>query len=358
MLVHGKENQSNQLQSIIIQENISLADKNTFRTGGNARFFAEPTTAMAFAQALQFARDNNLEVFVLGGGANILISDAGFHGLVIRPALTEFTVVEPSNEKDDCSLCTSSPAIKAYVKQAIAHEAESESQDNSVLVKAGAGISIDDLINLCFDNQIMGLEEFSGIPGNVGGAVYINLHYYEFLLEQFLVSATLINKTTGEIITVDTAWFQFGYDQSKLQEKEYFVIDATFKLKKAPNALAVAFARGRSVEITRHRQKRYPYQNTCGSFFRNFHPEEVVNTEKKLIFVAYYLDQLGVKGSLSAGKAIVSHQHANMIVAQPGATSTDVINLTKLMQQMVYEKYQIMPQPECQLIGFDTNPFL
>ncbi len=358
MLANCKENQNNQIESIFIQKNISLADKNTFRTGGNAEFFAEPTTAAAFSQALQFARENNLEVFVLGGGANILISDAGFNGLVIRPALTEFTILEESRSEHDCNLSALSPAAQAYVQQATEQETSINNRDNSVLVKAGAGISIDNLIQQCFDHQIIGLEEFSGIPGNVGGAVYINLHYYEFLLEQFLASATLIKKSTGEIITVDTAWFKFGYDQSRLQEKEYFVIDATFKLKKALDAFAVAFARGRSVEITRHRQKRYPYQHTCGSFFRNFHPEEVINTEKKLIFVAYYLDQLGVKGSLSVGKAIVSHQHANMIVAQPGATSTDVINLTKLMQQMVYNKYQIMPQPECQLVGFHTNPFL
>lgn len=309
-----------------IQENVPLADKNTFATGGNARFFTEPTTAESFAQALQFAKNNSLEIFVLGGGANILISDNGFDGLVIRPALTHVEIID-LNKTD-------------------------------VLVKAGAGISIDNLIQHCFKHNILGLEEFSGIPGNVGGAVYINLHYYEFLLEQFLVSATLINKKTAEIIVVDTQWFNFGYDQSKLQEKDYFVIDATFKLKKATDALAIAFAQGRYQEIVRHRQKRYPYQNTCGSFFRNFYPEEVINTDKKLIFVAYYLDQLGVKGSLSVGGAIVSHQHANMIVTKEGGTSTDVINLTKLMQQMVYEKYQIKPQPECQLVGFDENPFL
>ena len=318
---------SNQInQKFSIQENIPLADKNTFRTGGNARFFTEPTTASEFSQALTFAHNNNLEIFVLGGGANILISDDGFNGLVIRPKLihTKITDLDATH----------------------------------TLVKAGAGISIDDLIKFCFKNHILGLEEFSGIPGNVGGAVYINLHYYEFLLEQFLVTATLINKKTGEITTVDTAWFNFGYDQSKLQEKEYFVIDATFKLKKAPHALAVAHAQGRSLEIIRHRQKRYPYENTCGSFFRNFHPEEVINTEKKLIFIAYYFDQLSVKGSLSIGGATVSHQHANMIVTNNVATSNDIVNLTKLMQKMVYEKYQIKPQPECQLIGFKTNPFL
>ncbi len=116
-------------------------------------------------------------------------------------------------------------------------------------------------------------------------------------------------------------------------------------------------AQGRSQEIIRHRHKRYPYENTCGSFFRNFYPEEVTHTSKKLIYVAYYLDQLGVKGELAVNGAIVSHQHANMIVCQHG-TSTDILNLTLLLQTMVYDEYGMKPQPECQLIGFDTNPFL
>ncbi|MDP3788122.1 MAG: UDP-N-acetylmuramate dehydrogenase [Candidatus Chromulinivorax sp.] len=323
MLINSTENRNLGSQNFAIQENVTLADKNYFGTGGNARFYCTPTTPEQFAQALQFASDKNLEIFVLGGGANILVSDQGFHGLVIHPALTNIQT----------------------------HDLD----ETAILVKAGSGTSIDNLIQYCLQHNILGLEEFSGIPGNVGGAVYINLHYYEFLLEQFLISATLINKKTGNIITVDTAWFNFGYDQSKLQEKEYFVIDATFKLTKT-NAITAAHAQGRSQEIIRHRQKRYPYQNTCGSFFRNFYPEEVAQTSKKLIYVAYYLDQLGVKGELSVGGAIVSHQHANMIVCKNG-TSTDILDLTLMMQDMVYEAYGIKPQPECQLVGFTTNPF-
>ncbi len=324
MLINNTENLNVAIPSLVIQENVPLADKNYFRTGGNAKFYCTPTTADQFAQALQYAADNKLEIFVLGGGANILISDQGFNGLVIHPALTDIAV----------------------------HDLD----DINVLVKSGAGTSIDNLIQYCLQHNIVGLEEFSGIPGNIGGAVYINLHYYEFLLEQFLVSATLINKKNGNIITVDTAWFNFGYDQSKLQEKEYFVIDATFKLRKT-DIITAAHAKGRSQEIIRHRRKRYPYENTCGSFFRNFHPEEVAQTSKKLIYVAYYLDQLGVKGELSVGGAIVSHQHANMIVNRNNGTSADILDLTLMMQGMVYETYGIKPQPECQLVGFDTNPF-
>src|SRR3989339_79091 len=210
MLTSTQEINNASLQHLIIQENVPLADKNTFRTGGNARFYCTPTTAQQFAQALQFAADKNLEIFVLGGGANILVSDQGFSGLVIHPALTEIA----THDLDEAN----------------------------ILVKAGAGSSIDNVIQYCLQHNILGLEEFSGIPGNVGGAVYINLHYYEFLLEQFLVCATLIHKKTGAIVTVDTAWFNFGYDQSKLQEKEYFVIDATYKLKKAPVS-AIAHAK-------------------------------------------------------------------------------------------------------------------
>ncbi len=309
----------------LIQENISLADKNTFGTGGSARYFAQPHNAQTFAQALSFAQNHGLETFILGSGANVLISDDGFDGLVICPAIHDIKIIE-QNSAD-------------------------------ILVQAGAGLTMEKLIEYCLQNNIIGLEEFSGIPSTIGGAVYINLHYYEFLLEQFLVSATLICKTTGQIFTANKDWFAFGYDQSKLQEKEYFVIDATFRLQKT-DAMTTAFARGRSVEITRHRYKRYPHHNTCGSFFRNFHPHEVAQTDKKLIFVAYYLDQLGVKGQLSVGGAIVSHQHANMIVATPPATSTDILQLTLLMQDMVFKAYGIKPQPECQLIGFGRNPFI
>ena len=305
-----------------IQVNVSLSDKNWFQTGGKARFFCEPTTAEEFSYALNFAQKQSLELFVLGQGANILISDSGFEGLVIRPQLK--TVVF-----------------------------------NDTLVTAGAGVDIDDLIASSLNQQLIGLEEFSGIPGSVGGAVYINIHYFQFLLSNFLVSAHVINAKNGAVMQVDPAWFQFGYDQSALMASDYYLVDATFQLKKV-DALQAAYAQGRSVEIIRHRRQRYPYANTCGSFFRNFHDHEVpfLIEGKKILFVAYYLDKLGVKGVLRVGNAIVSYQHANMIVTQPGATSTDVVMLVQAMQQKVYDAYGIVPQAECQMIGFKQFPLI
>jgi len=310
---------------LLIQTNVPLADKNWFKTGGAARFFCEPTTPLEFQQALQFANSNNLEIFVLGEGANILISDDGFDGLVIRPQLKNITILDHT--------------------------------DTSAQVLAGAGARFHDLITFCLNNNLTNLEEFSGIPGNVGGCVYINIHYYEFLLEQFLTQAEVIHHKTGEIFTVKPEWFNFGYDQSKLQDKEYFLLTATFKLKSV-NDQEAAYAKGRHTEIIRHRERRYPTQGTCGSFFRNFFPEEVQNTPKKLIYVAYYLDKIGVKGELSVGGAAVSYQHANMLINKGSATSTDLINLASQMQSLVFKNFGIKPHAECQLVGFKNNPLI
>lgn len=312
---------------MIIQNHIPLADKTWFNTGGNAHFFTQPTTPEDFCNALMFAQRHNLETFILGKGANILVSDNGFNGMVIQPQLSNITIL-PSNA-------------------------------STLYVKAGAGVCIQDLITHCLNHNLIGLEEFSGIPGTVGGSVYINIHYFEFLLSQFLVKASVIHKKTGKLHSVDNRWFRFGYDQSKLQEGSYYLVDATFKLTQA-NATQAAYAQGRRDEIIRHRTRRYPTKNTCGSFFRNFTKEELrsMNPKHSLPYVAYYLDLLGIKGKLRRGGAHVSAQHANMIVTNETGTSADVIAVARNMQEQMLDTFGLLPQPECQLIGFDHHPLL
>ncbi len=312
------------LKPPFIKINVSLRNKNWFQTGGSAHFFCEPTTNQEFQQALIYAYEQKLDLFILGQGANILINDNGFDGLVIRPQIN-------------------------YIEQ--------KEEETGLFVTAGSGILIHDLINYCLEQNILGLEEFSGIPGTVGGSVYINLHYFKFLLEQFLVSAQVINKHTGTVKTVDTTWFSFDYNYSTLHQHNHYLINATFKLKRATD-LETAYAKGRRQEIIRHRITRYPSTYTCGSFFRNFFEHEVRQkiNQKKIIFIAYYLDKIGVKGQLRSGNAIVSYQHANMIVNDGNATSSDIINVAREMQYLVKKQFGMIPQPECQLVGFNNNP--
>jgi UDP-N-acetylmuramate dehydrogenase len=331
---------------LLIQTNVPLADKNWFKTGGAARFYCEPTTTEQFQEAIMYATTHNLPIFMLGQGANILISDDGFDGLVIRPMLVNIR----TTFSDDPSIHP--PSHKA------SEDTQGERREK-VFVTADAGVTMPDLIDYCLNNNLIGLEEFSGIPGTVGGSVYINLHYFNFLLASFLVSAEVINKKTGALQTVNAEWFNFGYNDSQLHKKDYFLVNATFKLKPATTE-ETAFAQGRKTEIIRHRAHRYPQVRTCGSFFRNFLPHEVTLEidNKKIIFVAYYLDKIGIKGTLRCGDAIVSPQHANMIVNLGNATSTDIITLAQQMQQLVLDKFNIVPQPECQLIGFKKYPLL
>ena len=307
-----------------IQENIPLKDKNWFKTGGPARYFCEPTTTQDFKDALSFAKKNNLEIFVLGEGANIVISDDGFDGLVIHPQKTD-------------------PIFN----------------QETGMVTASAGTHMDDLIEQTLNNNLTDLEIFSLIPGTVGGSVYINLHYFEAFISNYLVNAQIISTTTGSIKTVDKDWFAFGYDSSKLMEKEYYLVSATFKLTKASDT-QTAFAKGRRFEIIRHRQSRYPKENTCGSFFRNFHDDEVslLYEGKKMRFVAYYLDKIGVKGSERVGGVQVSSQHANMLVSNSHGTSTDIVKLARILQEKVQKQFNIIPKPECIFVGFKEYPLL
>ncbi len=312
-----------------IQQNISLAPLNWFRTGGAAEYFCEPVSDEDFREALRFADRENLELFVLGEGANILISDDGFPGLVIRPKNAEIRVVAGGQPGD------------------------------AVRLRTDGGADMQDVIEYCLERNILGLEEFSGIPGTVGGAVYINLHYFEYLLSDFLVSARVMHRESGEILEVDTDWFRFGYDTSRLHRKDHILLDAEFILRQGTE-IEGAYARGRRDETIRHRERRYPRSHTCGSFFRNFLDEEVsleINGTL-MIFVAYYLDKLGIKGELSVGDAFVSFQHANMIVNRGKATSEDIAGLARKMQELVRDRYGVIPQPECQLVGFREHPLL
>ena len=310
---------------LLIEKNVFLHAYTWFETGGPAEYFCKTRSTQECLEAVSWAHEHKMPITLLGAGANVLVSDAGCKGLVLKPDMQDIYFIE----KDD----------------------------QHVLVTAGAGVTIENLIEWSLQNNILGLEEFSGIPGTVGGALYINIHYFKFLISQFVYEAKVLCLDTQEIFTVSTEWFNFGYNTSTLLQKKHCLLEATFLLKKGIQE-DVWYAKGRSHEIIRHRRQRYPYKGTCGSFFRNFLPEEVSieSNGKKMIFIAYYLDKVGVKGTLKHGGAGVSHQHANMIVNQSHASSDDIINVARTMQSLVKKEFNIVPKPECELIGFEEYP--
>ena len=326
MQVKGSEN-SSLADEVRFESAVSLAGRTWFGTGGSATLFCEPRSYEECQRALAYAVQRDIEIFILGLGANVLVSDDGFDGLVIHPRLDEIRFIGQEG-------CTA-------------------------FVRVGAGVTMHQLIKACLAHNTVGLEEFGGIPASVGGAVRMNLHYFNAALSDYVVGGTVMARATGQIQEVDRAWFAFGYDDSRLAGGEYLLLDATLKLKKVSD-LDIAYHSGRLAEIIRHRVARYPSTRTCGCFFRNFHEHEITHevNGKKLPYVSYYLDKLGIKGELRVGGAMVSHQHANMIVTSEGATSGDVIKLACMMQEMVQERFGMVPQTECQLIGFKEYPLM
>ena len=203
-----------------IQQNIPLADKNWFKTGGNAEYFLAPEEKKTLQEGLAWAKQNNLAVTIIGEGANILISDDGIKGLVINLQNKKMQIIDGR-------------------------------------ITIDAGVSMHDAIEYALKNNWGGLEDFGGIPGSVGGAVCMNIHYFNALLSDFIETVTVLDQESLEITEQPKSWCNFGYNKSIFLDKKQIVIAVTLRLKKL-TLEETAYARGRHDEIVRQRSRRYP----------------------------------------------------------------------------------------------------
>ncbi len=297
-----------------ILENVSLKPYTNFKIGGNAYYFCEPENKEEIMQSLEFANENNLPTFILGLGANILVSDEGFPGLVIRQRNEEL-----------------------YVEDEI--------------IKASSGTTMENLIGKALAENLIGMEDFSGIPSTVGGALYINLHYYDSFIGPLIKSALVVNKNTLRLEEVDKSWFGFGYDTSKLKNnKDFMLIEAEFLLRKVGDNEKYE-AIGKSREIIRTRFYKYPQEPSVGSVFQNLTNEEKEKHNLPTRSVAYLIDVCGLKGK-RIGDAMISPRHANIIINVGSATAKDVINLADLVKHTIKERFDIDLRFEMELVGF------
>ena len=297
-----------------IQENVPLKPFMTFKIGGQARFFCEPSNSDEVIEALNFAKENKLPAFVLGLGANILVSDNGFNGLVIR-------------QKNEAILV----------------------KDN--IITAQAGVAVENLINTALTENLIGVEDFSGIPSSVGGALYINLHYFDAFIANFVRSAKVLDRETLKVQEVDSSWFNFNYDSSRLKtDKDHVLLEAHFDLKKVDDYTKHE-AIGKSKEIIRTRKYKYPSEPSVGSIFQNLNTEEQKQYGLPTRSVAYLIDVCGLKGT-KVGDALLSHRHANMIINVGDARAEHVLELAQIIRDKVKERFGVDLRFEVQLLGF------
>ena len=290
-----------------LQHDVPLAPFTTFGIGGPADLLARPETADELADAIRWARAEGVPFFLLGLGANILIGDRGFRGLVIKNEAQHFTF------------------------------------DGSRLT-AESGAVVLDLIEHATEHGLSGLEHYQDIPSTVGGAMWQNLHFLSYpherthFIEEVTESATIL-APDGSIHTVDGGWFEFGYDDSRLHRTDEIVLDVMFALDpKEP----------KEVQIVRDMNARWRAEK---------HPPGAVHMSAGSIFqklegigAGRLIDAAGLKGHRIGG-AEVSDHHANYILNVDHATAADVRALIEHVQDVVEADSGHRLQPEIGLVG-------
>ena len=291
-----------------LERNKLLAPFTTYKIGGLADLFVEVHTIDELIHALLEARCNGIPFFLLGCGANILVTDKGFRGLVIRNVANKITF-----------------------------------SDNDKVI-AESGVVVADLIEKCCDRGLSGFEHFVGIPSTVGGAMWQNLHFLSpdrkrtVFIEEIVQTSRILTEE-GHFCTVGIDYFQFDYDKSILQKRKDIVLDVTFHLspRLKEDIQAVMDANMAWRDVRQPQLEEYP---SCGSVFKKI----------KDIGAGRLIDKLGLKGARIGG-AEVSRKHANFIVNTGNATAADVLQLIQQVQGEVKKKLGYTLETEITVVG-------
>ena len=275
----------------------------TFRIGGNADIFCEPQNAEELSGLIKLLTERNEGYTVIGNGSNVLVSDEGIRGVVIKigDAMSEVSVC---GEK----------------------------------ITAGAGILLSRLAKRAMNEGLSGMECISGIPGSLGGAVYMNAGAYGAEIADIIDEVTYVS-TDGEILTLKKEALGLGYRKSIFMENGGLVTSCTLRLKKGDREkIAEDMA-----EITKRRVDKQPLElPSAGSTFKR--PEGY--------FAGRLIEDCGLKG-YSYGGAGVSEKHAGFVVNHANASAGDVLAVIKHVQEKVYEKFGVRLEPEIRFIGFN-----
>ncbi|MEM7480320.1 MAG: UDP-N-acetylmuramate dehydrogenase [Acidobacteriota bacterium] len=292
-----------------------LAPWTTFRIGGPADWFVTPTSGDQLAKVVSLARRHEIPYFLLGTGANILVGDGGFRGLVIHNGARQMGI-----------------------------------DGHRVWAESGARV-YPDLIELAVGAGLSGLEHYVGIPSSVGGALWQNLHFLApppkrertMFIEEVLSEAEILDQE-GQRRRVGVEYFDFGYDYSILHIRQDIVLRATFDLEPKIEAEMRAVMAANLA----WRGERHPPLDTepsAGSIFKKIEG----------IGAGRLIDEAGLKG-LTVGGAEISPRHANIIVNRGGATARDVRILIQRVQQTVHEQTGRRLEPEISFIGEFAEP--
>jgi UDP-N-acetylmuramate dehydrogenase len=281
-----------------IEKNVSLSSLTTFGIGGPAKLFCSIHSNEELIRTVVWAKKIKESFLILGGGSNILVSDSGFSGLVIKT----------KNNKISCQ---------------------------KTKIQVQSGVKLAQLVDWANKNSLSGLEPFWGIPGTIGGAIVGNAGTKDYWINQIVKTVTVLDPQR-QIKTLDNQQCRFGYRSSRFQTSQEVVLKASLDLKKEKKDKIAK--KQKTFASLRADQ---PKGKSAGSIFKN--PPGL--SAGKLI------DEVGLKGK-KVGQAKISTKHANFIINTGQAKAEDVLTLIRLAQRRVKEKFNLKLEPEIKFIGF------
>ncbi|MGB5014906.1 MAG: UDP-N-acetylmuramate dehydrogenase, partial [Pyrinomonadaceae bacterium] len=340
-----------------IQENVILAPYTTMKIGGRARFFVEAHNENDVVDALRFAYEKGLDVFVLGGGSNVLISDKGFDGMVMHIAT---------------------------------QGVEFSKADESVTATVQAGEDWDDFVANCVERNLAGIECLSGIPGQVGGTPVQNVGAYGQEVSETIVSVRCLDRNSLAIRELCNEDCCFSYRRSIFNSTDlgyYIVLSVKFSLKQNGEP-KIAYKDVRDYFVDRtptltevrdavmaiRRSKSMvldaddPNSRSAGSFFKNpivgieilaairksfpGVPSFTVDADNAKIPAAWLIENAGFQKGFVLGSAAISSKHTLALINRGNATSGQIVNLKEKIQTEVESRFGILLEPEPIFVGF------
>ena len=273
----------------------------TFRIGGPADVFVSPKDEEQTARVLSAVRRSGLPFFILGNGSNLLVSDSGFRGIVIRIY----------RNMSEISVCGET-------------------------IRAGAGALLSSVASAARNADLTGFEFASGIPGTLGGAVVMNAGAYDGEMKDVLTEATVLTPK-GEIKTLSLPELKLGYRTSIIKDEDLVVLSAVLRLKKG-DAEAI---REKMQDLQQRRVTKQPLEYpSAGSTFKR----------PKGYFAGKLIEDAGLRG-FRVGGAKVSDKHCGFVINEDHASADDVIQLIRQVSDRVYEMSGVRLEPEVRFLG-------
>jgi UDP-N-acetylmuramate dehydrogenase len=308
------------------KEHEPLARYTTFKIGGPADYFFDAKTRDEFVTAVSLGRKANLPIFVLGGGTNVLIGDKGIRAFVIR------------NSSQGISI----RGVKGTM--------ESGSTTRTVFVEVDAGVPMNKFVRFTIEEGLSGIEMQLGLPGSVGGAVFMNSKWTkpEGYVGDVVYQATIVTPT-GEVRQVSRDYFHFAYDYSALQKTGDIVISVTFALmQKAKDQLWETA----NSSISYRRETQPQGVLSAGCTFKNISKAAALtaSTPNLSTSAGFLVDNAGLKGD-RIGDAQISEKHANFIINLKNAKAADVVELIEKARKAVHEKFGVELEEEIVRVG-------